>query len=168
MPQVTLTVVRNFAIIGGGIVGLATAYRLSERFPGARIRVLEKEAGVARHQTGHNSGVLHCGLYYKPGTTKARLAVAGIRQMVEFCRENQIPHEVCGKLVVAADDSEVPRLRALLERGTANGLEGLKWLGTEEMREIEPHVGGVAALRVPQEGIVDYPRVCQVLAEKLA
>src|SRR3954463_7356779 len=113
---------KKIAIIGGGIVGLATAYRLGERFPDARITVLEKEDGVGRHQTGHNSGVLHCGLYYKPGTTKARLAVAGIRQMVEFCRENRVPHEVCGKLVVAADDSEVARLRALHERGIANGL----------------------------------------------
>jgi L-2-hydroxyglutarate oxidase len=155
-------------IVGGGIVGLATAYRLSERFPEARIRVLEKEVGVGRHQTGHNSGVLHCGLYYKPGSTKARLAVTGIRQMVEFCRENQIPHEVCGKLVVATDENELPRLKALLERGTANGLEGLRWLQRGEMREIEPHVGGVAALRVPQEGIVDYPRVCEVLVQKLA
>lgn len=159
---------RSFVIIGGGIVGLATAYRLAERFPGARIRVLEKEAGVGRHQTGHNSGVLHCGLYYKPGSTKARLAVQGIRQMVEFCREHAIPHEVCGKLVVAADESEVPRLKALLDRGTQNGLEGLRWLGPDEMREIEPHVGGVAALRVPQEGIVDYPRVCEALSAQLA
>src|SRR5215472_14250094 len=95
----------TYAIIGGGIVGLATAYRLSERFPAAHIRVLEKEDGVGRHQTGHNSG----GLHYKPGSTKARLAVAGIRQMVEFCRENSVPHDVCGKLVVAADEREVPR-----------------------------------------------------------
>ncbi len=159
---------RSFAIIGGGIVGLATAYKLSERFPAARITLLEKESGVGRHQTGHNSGVLHCGLYYKPGTVKATLAVSGIRQMVAFCQENAIPHEICGKLVVAADESEVERLRALHERGTANGLEGLRWLSREEMREIEPHVGGVAALRVPQEGIVDYPRVCEVLAAKLA
>jgi L-2-hydroxyglutarate oxidase len=159
---------RTFAIVGGGIVGLATAYRLAERFPNARIRVLEKEAGVGRHQTGHNSGVLHSGLYYQPGSTKARLAVTGIRQMVEFCRANQIPHEVCGKLVVAADETELPRLKGLLERGTANGLEGLRWLERAEMREIEPHVGGVAALRVPQEGIVDYPRVCEVLVDKLA
>jgi L-2-hydroxyglutarate oxidase len=159
---------RSIAIVGGGIVGLATAYRLGERFPGARITVLEKEEGVGRHQTGHNSGVLHSGLYYKPGTTKARLAVTGIRQMVAFCEENSIPHEICGKLVVAADQTEVERLRALHERGTANGLVGLRWLGPQEMREIEPHVGGVAALRVPQEGIVDYPRVCEVLAEKLA
>src|SRR3954467_10083667 len=115
-------------IVGGGIVGLATAYRLGERFPGARITVLEKEAEGGRHQTGHNSGVLHCGLYYKPGSVKARLAVTGIRQMVEFCQENAIPHEICGKLVVAADESEVPRLRALEERGAASGLEGLLWM----------------------------------------
>jgi len=154
-------------LVGGGIVGLATAYRLAERFPGARITLLEKESSVGRHQTGHNSGVLHCGLYYKPGSVKARLAVQGIRQMVAFCRENGVPHEVCGKLVVAVDETEVARLRTLEERGTANGLDGLRWLNREEMREIEPHVGGVAALRVPQEGIVDYPRVCAVLVEKL-
>lgn len=155
-------------IVGGGIVGLATAYRLGQKYPGIRVTVLEKEAGVGRHQTGHNSGVLHCGLYYKPGSVKARLAVAGIRQMVAFCQENSIPHEVCGKLVVAADESEVPRLRELEQRGIANGLEGLRWLDPDAMREIEPHVGGVAALRVPQEGIVDYPRVCEVLSAKIA
>jgi L-2-hydroxyglutarate oxidase LhgO len=158
---------KKFAIIGGGIVGLATAYRLTERFPGAQVWVLEKETSVGRHQTGHNSGVLHCGLYYKPGSVKARLAVTGIRQMVEFCRQNDVPHEICGKLVVAADENEVPRLRSLEERGTANGLEGLRWLNRDEMREIEPHAGGVAALRVPQEGIVDYPRVCEQLVARL-
>lgn len=159
---------KRVIIVGGGIVGLATAYRLSERFPAARITVLEKEAQVGRHQTAHNSGVLHCGLYYKPGTVRARLAVSGIRQMVAFCRENAVPHEVCGKLVVAVDESEVPRLRALEERGRANGLEGLRWLGPEQMREIEPHVGGVAALRVPQEGIADYPQVAAILAKRVA
>ena len=147
---------------------MATAYRLGERFPGARITLLEKEDSVGRHQTGHNSGVLHCGLYYKPGSAKARLAVTGIRQMVAFCQENGIPHEICGKLVVATDDTEVQRLKDLHERGTANGLEGLRWMGPEEMREIEPHVGGVAALRVPQEGIVDYAKVCATLVAKMA
>src|SRR5579872_5485188 len=158
---------RSVVIVGGGIVGLATALQLSERFRDARITVLEKETAVGRHQTGHNSGVLHCGLYYKPGSVKARLAVTGIRRMVEFCRENEIPHEVCGKLVVAADEAELPRLKGLEERGRANGLEGLRLLGREEMREIEPHAGGVAALRVPQEGIVDYAAVCAALAAKL-
>jgi L-2-hydroxyglutarate oxidase len=159
---------KRVAIVGGGIVGLATAYRLNQRFPGARVWVLEKEPAVGQHQTGHNSGVLHCGLYYKPGSVKARLAVSGIRQMVDFCRENTVPHEICGKLVVAADETEVARLSALEERGTANGLDGLRRLTSEEMREIEPHVGGVAGLRVPQEGIVDYPRVCDRLVARLA
>ena len=154
-------------IVGGGIVGLATGYRLGERFPRARLTILEKENAVGQHQTGHNSGVLHCGLYYQPGSLKARLAVAGIRQMVAFCQENGIRHEVCGKLVVAADDDEVSRLRLLQERGRANGLEGLRWLTRDEIREIEPYAGGVAALHVPQEGIVDYPRVSQTLATRL-
>src|SRR5579872_5249271 len=129
-------VVQRIAVIGGGIVGLAAAFRLLERLPDARVTVLEKEAAVGRHQSGHNSGVLHCGLYYKPGSVKARLAVTGIRQMVAFCQENAVPHEICGKLVVAADESEVPRLHDLHERGAANGLEGLQWLSREEMREI--------------------------------
>src|SRR5215475_4722114 len=126
---------KRIAIVGGGIVGLATAYRLSERFPAAVITLLEKEDGVGRHQTGHNSGVLHCGLYYRPGSSKARLAVRGIRQMVEFCREHSIPHEICGKLVVAANEDELARLRDLYERGRQNGLEGLRMLGAAEMRE---------------------------------
>jgi L-2-hydroxyglutarate oxidase len=159
--------VNSVLIVGGGIVGLATAYRLKQRFPDAAVILLEKESAVGQHQTGHNSGVLHSGLYYKPGSVKARLAVSGIRQMVAFCQENNVAHEICGKLVVAADESEVPRLRDLEARGTANGLEGLRWLAPGEMREIEPHVGGVAALRVPQEGIVDYAQVCATLAEKL-
>ena len=167
IPSPVILLIVKIIVIGGGIVRLATAYRLGERMPGAEITLLEKESEVGRHQTGHNSGVLHCGLYYKPGSVKARLAVQGIRQMVAFCRENSVPHEICGKLVVAVDDTEVERLRALQERGAANGLEGLRWLGREEMREIEPHVGGVAALRVPQEGIVDYARVCAALVAHL-
>jgi L-2-hydroxyglutarate oxidase len=166
-PQSLALNSRKVVIVGGGIVGLATAYRMSESFPGARITLLEKESAVGRHQTGHNSGVLHCGLYYKPASVKAKLAVSGIRQMVAFCQENSIPHEICGKLVVAADASELPSLHALEERGAANGLEGLRWLERDQMREIEPHVGGVAALRVPQEGIVDYAKVCAALVEKL-
>jgi (S)-2-hydroxyglutarate dehydrogenase len=158
---------KRVIIVGGGIVGLATAYRLAQRFPGAEITLLEKEDGVGQHQTGHNSGVLHCGLYYKPGSVKARLAVDGIRQMVAFCQENGVAHEICGKLVVAADETEVERLHALQERGAANGLEDLRWLDAEAMREIEPHVGGVAALRVPQEGIVDYAQVCGALVARL-
>jgi (S)-2-hydroxyglutarate dehydrogenase len=153
----------NAAVIGGGLVGLATAWRALQANPGLSISVFEKESEVGQHQSGHNSGVLHCGLYYKPGSLKARLAVEGIRQMVEFCQEHGIAHDVCGKLVVAADESEVPRLKNLLERGRQNGLEGLAWMGPEAMREIEPHVGGVAAVRVPQEGIADFPGVSLTL-----
>ena len=154
-------------IIGGGVVGLATAHKLSLSCPSARVTVLEKEDKVCAHQSGHNSGVLHAGLYYKPGSLKARLAVSGIREMVAFCHKHAVPHEICGKLVVAADESEVPRLRSLHERGTQNGLEGLRLLNREQMREIEPHVGGVAALRVPQEGIVDYAKVCEALQTEI-
>ena len=158
---------KRVIIIGGGIVGLATACKLSRRCPEARVTVLEKEKKVCAHQSGHNSGVLHAGLYYKPGSLKARLAVSGVREMVAFCRQHNVPHEICGKLVVAADESEVPRLRDLHERGTKNGLEGLRYLGREQMREIEPHAGGVAALHVPQEGIVDYDKVCQAMQREL-
>jgi L-2-hydroxyglutarate oxidase len=155
-------------IIGGGIVGLATAFRLEQTFPDARVTVLEKEAEVGKHQSSHNSGVLHAGLYYKPGSVKALLAVRGIRQMVEFCRENDVPHEVCGKLVVATDEDELLRLQNLLERGRQNGLAGLELLSREQMKEIEPYVFGVAAIRVPEEGIVDYKAVCEVLKRKIA
>ncbi|MGB0581908.1 MAG: L-2-hydroxyglutarate oxidase [Limisphaerales bacterium] len=158
---------KQVIVIGGGIVGLATALKLSQQCPHARIRVLEKEPAVARHQTGNNSGVLHCGLYYKPGSIKARLAVSGIQEMVRFCAEHKVAHEVCGKIVVAIDESEVSRLRSLHQRGKENGLKGLKWLSREEMREIEPHVAGVAALRVPQEGIVDFPGASETMARLL-
>lgn len=158
---------RSTLVIGGGLVGLATAWKLLERFPGSRVAVLEKEDRVGAHQSTHNSGVLHCGLYYQPGSQKARLAVQGIRQMVEFCRQEEIPHEVCGKLVVATREEELPRLDELLRRGAANGLEGLQRLGAGAMRKIEPHVAGIAAARVPQEGIVDYQAVCDRLAVRV-
>lgn len=151
------------AVIGGGIVGLATATRLLERYPSVELLLLEKEEGPARHQSGNNSGVLHSGLYYKPGSAKARLAVTGIRRMVEFCERHGIPHERCGKIVIATEQEEIPRLRALLERGAANGLEGLKLLKGDEIREIEPHAAGIEAIRVPQEGIVDYRAVCEAM-----
>ena len=157
----------SVAVIGGGIVGLATAWRLGQKLPGARITVLEKEDAVGKHQSGNNSGVLHSGLYYKPGSLKARLAVSGIRQMVAFCQEHGVPHEICGKLVVATSQEELPRLDALHERGRQNGLAGLALLGQDEMREIEPHAGGLAALRVPQEGIVDYGKVCEALVAEI-
>jgi L-2-hydroxyglutarate oxidase LhgO len=157
----------RIAIIGGGIIGLATGLRLTQKLPAVTVTVLEKESSVGQHQSGHNSGVLHCGLYYKPGSMKAKLAVTGIRQMIAFCQEHGIPHEVCGKLVVAARNEETPRLNDLYERGQQNGLSGLRRLDASEMREIEPHVGGVAAIRVPEEGIVDYPAVCKTLVRCL-
>jgi L-2-hydroxyglutarate oxidase len=157
----------RIVVVGGGIVGLATAYRLLERLPGAALTVLEKEAAVARHQSSHNSGVLHCGLSYKPGSRRARLAVKGVRQMVEFCQLHSIPYDVCGQVVVAASSDEIPRLNALYQRGQANGLSGLRLLSPEELLEIEPHASGVAAIHVPQEGIADYPAVCEVLAQEI-
>jgi len=158
----------RIVIIGGGIVGLATAYQLLQARPGTSVTVLEKEAGPGQHQSTHNSGVLHAGLYYKPGSLKARLAVTGIRSMVAFCQKHGIAHEICGKLVVATDADEQLRLKQLQERATANGLGGVRLLGAAEMREIEPHVGGLAALHVPEEGIVDYAQVCAQLVKEIA
>lgn len=155
---------RCVLVVGGGAVGLATATQILRSHPDVRLTLIEKEAGVGRHQTGNNSGVMHCGLAYRPGTAKARLAVRGIAQLTEYCRAKGIRHDVCGKLVVASRPDQLPRLHALLERGTANGLDGLEILEPARMREIEPHVGGLAALRVPQEGITDYPAICESLA----
>ncbi len=155
----------DIAVVGGGIVGLSFAMQAGERFPRLRVVVLEKEAGVARHQTGHNSGVIHSGVYYKAGSLKARLCVAGAREMVEFCARHGIPYEVCGKLIVATNAEEAPRLDELRERGLANGLEGLRLLGREAMLEIEPYAGGVRALHVPSTGITDYAAVTAKYAE---
>jgi L-2-hydroxyglutarate oxidase len=157
----------KIAVIGGGIVGLATAYRLLQRFPAIHLLLLEKESGPGRHQTGNNSGVLHCGLYYKPGSTKARLAVQGIRRMVDFCAQHDVPYELCGKIVVATEAEEVPRLHALMERGLANGLDGLELLGPEQIREYEPNAAGIAGIRVPQEGIVDFPAVANAMVSEI-
>jgi L-2-hydroxyglutarate oxidase len=157
----------RIVVVGGGIVGLATAYRLLQAHPAAKVVVLEKEAGPGRHQSTHNSGVLHAGLYYKPGSLKARLAVAGIRQMIDFCRQHGIAHEICGKLVVATSREEEERLHQLRDRAATNGLSGVRLLGREEMLEIEPHVGGIAALHVPEEGIVDYEQVCARLVKEI-
>ena len=158
---------RSVGVIGGGLVGLATALRLTESEPQVQVMVWEKESGLGHHQSTHNSGVLHAGLYYKPGSLKARLAVEGIRMMTAFAERYGVRHERCGKLVVATDHSEIPRLRTLLERGTANGLSRLEWLEADAMREIEPHVAGVAAVRVPEEGIIDYAGVVAAMAGEL-
>jgi L-2-hydroxyglutarate oxidase len=156
--------VTDYVIIGAGIVGLATAYQLTRRHPDATVTVLDKEDHVAAHQTGHNSGVIHAGVYYKPGSLKAELCRAGSASMLEFCREHAIPATVCGKLIVAADQSEVPRLEALFERAKANSLP-VTLISPEQAREYEPHVACVAAIHVASTGIVDYGLVSRTLAE---
>ena len=155
----------DLVIIGGGIVGLATALDAMRRSPGLRLAVLEKEDRVAAHQTGHNSGVIHSGLYYKPGSLKAKLCVEGARAMVEFCRTHAIPHQVCGKVVVATSEEELPRLEELHRRGVANGLQGLEMVGPERLKEIEPHAVGLRALWVPSTGITDFAAVARKYAE---
>jgi L-2-hydroxyglutarate oxidase len=155
----------DVVIIGGGIVGLSVAMALSETMPRLRLLLLEKETALAQHQTGHNSGVIHSGIYYKPGSIKARTCVEGAAAMVAFCREYGIPFRICGKVIVAATPEEVPRLEDLRLRGEANGLTGLRMLTPEELREIEPHCGGLRALHVPATGITDYVAVSEKYAE---
>jgi L-2-hydroxyglutarate oxidase LhgO len=155
----------DIAIVGAGIVGLATAMELVHRRPDLRLIVLEKEARVAAHQTGNNSGVIHAGLYYKPGSLKARLAVEGARRMVEFAQEHTLPYELCGKVVVATKEDELPRLEELYRRGIANGVPGLVKISAEQITEYEPHTTGIAGLWSPNTGIVDYIAVAQKYAE---
>ena len=155
----------DIVIVGGGIVGLATAYHLTEKYPDKKILVLEKEDEVAHHQTGNNSGVIHSGLYYKPGSLKAKNCIDGYHMMIQFCDEHKIPYDLCGKVVVATDKSELGRLRDLFDRGRENGLEGLEMLDQARLKEIEPHLAGLQGIRVPQTGIVSYKQVCQKLAE---
>jgi (S)-2-hydroxyglutarate dehydrogenase len=152
-------------IVGGGIVGLAVALEITKRFPRLRMVLLEKESRVGRHQSGHNSGVIHSGVYYKPGSLKATLCVAGARAMIEFCREHEILHQVCGKVIVATHEAEFPRLEELRRRGEANGLTALLSIGPEQLKEIEPNAAGLRALVVPSTGITDYAAVCQKYAE---
>jgi L-2-hydroxyglutarate oxidase len=151
-------------VIGGGIVGLSTAMALSQGAPPARPLLLEKEPGLAAHQTGHNSGVIHSGIYYKPGSLKARYTVQGAREMVEFAQTHGIAYDICGKVVVATTPEELPRLDELHRRGTANGTPGLEMIGVERLREIEPHAAGLKALRVASTGIIDYVGVAQKYA----
>jgi L-2-hydroxyglutarate oxidase len=151
----------DIVVVGGGIVGLSTAMQFCQAFPRLRLLLVEKEDRVARHQSGHNSGVIHSGIYYKPGSLKAKLCVEGAAAMVAFCREHAIPVEICGKIIVATSGEEVPRLQGLLERGQANGITGLKLLDKAQAREIEPHCGGMGWLHVPATGITDYVAVCQ-------
>jgi len=157
----------DICIIGGGIVGLATAYQVSQKYPKLSLAVVEKESSLARHQTGHNSGVLHTGIYYKPGSLKAINCRNGKKAMEQFCKEQGIEHELCGKIIVALHDDEVPRMLNIFQRGQENGVK-CKIISREEMLEIEPHVAGVQAIHVPECGIVNYRQVCYRLGEIIA
>ncbi len=154
----------DYVIIGGGIVGLSTAMAIGKRYPNARVAVLEKESKWAFHQTGNNSGVIHSGIYYKPGSFKAKFCRDGATSMVEFCKEHGIPHEVCGKVIVATEEEELPRLENLYKRGLDNGIQ-VKKITPEEVKEIEPHVNCVAGVQVYSTGIADYKKVSQKYAE---
>ena len=166
MPAGERTARVDVVVVGGGIVGLATAMALAGRYR-VSLTVIEAEERLATHQTGHNSGVIHSGLYYKPGSLKARLCAEGRQAMYGFAEENGIRHERCGKVVVALDESELPALAELERRGRANGLTGLRRMSIEEIREHEPHVSGIAGLLVPETGIIDYKMVAQRYAEHI-
>jgi len=155
----------DLVIIGGGIVGLATALEATRRFRDRRIAVLEKESAIACHQTGHNSGVIHSGIYYKPGSLKAKNCVAGAAAMVQFCRDQNIAFEICGKVVVATVESELAGLHELMRRGAANGVPALAMINTEQLHELEPYCSGIAALHVPATGITDYSAVAKKYAD---
>jgi 2-hydroxyglutarate dehydrogenase len=157
----------DLAVVGGGIVGLAVARELAGRHPGAEVRVLERETRLAAHQTGHSSGVIHAGIYYRPGSLKARLCVEGARELYAYCDERGIETRRDGKLIVAADAGELPRLEELERRGRENGVPGLRRLGAEEIAEVEPHAVGAAALHSPSTGVVDFVRVADALAADL-
>jgi L-2-hydroxyglutarate oxidase len=156
----------DVAVVGGGIVGLATAYQITQRFPGRRVVVLEKEAALAAHQTGHNSGVLHSGIYYKPGSLKAINCRAGKQAMEAFCAAEGIPFDVCGKVIVALDETELPALERIFERGQANGV-ACSVIDPERLKELEPHAAGIRAIHVSETGIVNYRQVCERLAQRV-
>ena len=155
----------DIAVIGGGIIGLATAMRLTQEFPGRKTVVLEKEPVIARHQTGHNSGVIHAGIYYAPGTQKANFCSTGGVMLRRFAEERGIPYENCGKVIVAANKAEHPKLEEVYQRGTANGVAGLEVIDGDRLRELEPHVAGVGAVLSPGTGIIDYVQVSQAYAD---
>lgn len=154
----------DYIIIGGGIVGLSVGYTLMKRYPHVKLLVIEKEKELASHQTGHNSGVIHSGIYYKPGSYKARFAKAGSERMVAFCKEHGIDHDICGKVIVATKEEELPILHNLYERGLQNGLD-IKLISRDELKQIEPYAEGIAAILVPMAGIVNYKQVSEKLGE---
>ena len=155
----------DVTIIGGGILGLATALKIAAAHPRVRLLILEKEAQLACHQTGNNSGVIHSGLYYRPGSLKAQSCVTGRKELIAFCDKTSVPYEICGKVVVATSQEELPRLEELHRRGIANGLKGLEIIGPERLKELEPHAIGIKGLYVPETGIIDYKKVADAYAE---
>lgn len=156
----------DFCIVGGGIVGFATALKLSDAFPGAGIVVIDKESAVGRHQTGHNSGVIHSGIYYAPGSFKAELCRRGAAETVEFCREHLLPFEICGKLLVATGEAERQRMNALYERASANKVDA-ELIDAQELQKREPHIRGLGAIFVPSTGIADYKQICATMASEV-
>jgi len=157
----------DIIVIGGGIVGLASALQLTENHPEIRLLLLEKESKLAQHQTGNNSGVIHSGIYYKPNSLKARNCIHGYNLLLEFCQKHDVPFDICGKIIVATSQEELPALNRIFERGRQNQLEGIRKITAEEMREYEPHVAGIEGIHVPQTGIVDYRKVAEKYAELL-
>jgi len=154
----------DIAVIGGGIVGVATAMQISQKYPRYSVGVIDKEDELARHQTGHNSGVIHSGIYYKPGSLKAQNCVTGVKSLLVFCDENGIKYDLCGKVIVATDESELPRLEELHRRGIANGVPGLEVIDADRIREIEPHSAGIKGLYSPRTGIIDFAEVTRAYA----
>jgi L-2-hydroxyglutarate oxidase LhgO len=154
----------DIIVIGGGIVGLATGYKIVQGRPAIRLAILEKESSLARHQTGHNSGVIHSGLYYKPGSTKAKTCTDGRKQLVEFAKQHNIPYEICGKIIVATSEKELPGLERVFNNGLRNGIEGIEKIDADKIRQIEPYCAGIAGIKVPCTGIIDYA----VVANKLS
>jgi len=157
----------EIVIIGAGIVGVSTAYQLNKLQPNWKIKIIEKESQVASHQTGHNSGVIHSGIYYKPGSLKAQNCIRGYDFLIEFCRKKNIPFEVCGKVIVALNETQLDALDKLYHRGIANGLKGLEYLNSSQIKEIEPHCTGIKGIKVPQTGIVAYKRVTEEMKKEL-
>lgn len=157
----------DLTIVGAGIVGLATAYAIHQRHPHLKMTILEKENEVAQHQTGNNSGVIHAGIYYKPGTLRAKLCVQGVRQLTDFCDTHGIEYHRCGKLIVAVTEDELPRLKTLYERGQANGVPNLRQMNQAELREVEPYAAGIAAIHSPNTGIVNFKAVARKLRDLL-
>lgn len=155
----------DIAVIGAGIIGLATAMQLTIKFPSSRVVVLDKEQVTAKHQTGHNSGVIHAGIYYKPGSAKASFCYTGNKELRRFCDENGVPYKMCGKLVIAVNDYEIPMLEELYKRGAANGVEGLRMIGKDELHEKEPNAAGLRAIWSPNTGIIDYTKVTDSYAD---